>query len=138
MRYMSKVFRQKVYEKTNGRCAYCGDELNGVFQVDHIIAKRIFENSVHNKFKIPSFLQHLTIYDVNHIDNLLASCRVCNKWKDTHHLELFRSELQQQIKRLNDYSTNYRIAKKYGLVQETPNTILFYFETLKPQKCTTA
>lgn len=42
--------------------------------------------------------------------------------------ELFRTELLEQTKRLNDYSSNYRIAKKYGLVKETGYGIEFYFE----------
>jgi hypothetical protein len=53
---------------------------------------------------------------------------VCNKWKSCHSLEVFRFEIQQQLKRLNEYSSNFRLAKKYGLVEEKQQSILFYFE----------
>jgi 5-methylcytosine-specific restriction endonuclease McrA len=128
---MKKTDRQKIYDKYDGRCAYCGEEIKFKdMQVDHVISKRFFRWHIENKYKIPSFLLHLKEEDVNHIDNLFPACRVCNKWKSALHLELFRDELSAQIKRLNNYSSNYRIVKKYGLVKEEIKPIVFYFETL--------
>lgn len=124
-----KIDREQVYSKFDGHCAYCGEEiLFKEMQVDHVIPKYNFKQRVHNKFKIPEFLKHLTIDDVNHIDNLMPTCRVCNKWKNSYALEDFRNEIFEQIKRLNNYSSNYRIAKKYGLLKETIKSIVFYFE----------
>lgn len=126
---MSKIDRKAVYESLGGHCAYCGETIEYKdMQVDHIIPKQFFEWHLKNEFKIPPFLKHLKLYDVDHSDNLLPTCRVCNKWKSAHDLELFRSEIFAQIERLNKRSSNYRMAKKYGLVQETPNPIIFYFE----------
>jgi hypothetical protein len=85
---------------------------------------------VKNRFKVPPFLKHLTEKDVNHIDNLFPSCKTCNSWKTVFDLETFRDELEKQIKRLNSYSANYRMAKRYGLVEETEKPIVFYFETM--------
>ena len=126
-----KIDRTKVYEKCGGHCGYCGVEIKiKEMQVDHIIPSSFYFHHIKNKHRVPSFLSHLTESDVNHIDNLLPTCRVCNKWKSAHDLELFRKELSEQVKRLNDYSSNYRIAKKYGQIVETPNPIVFYFETI--------
>lgn len=123
------INRKDVYNKYNGRCGYCGSEINiKDMQVDHIIPKRNYLSHIKSKFNIPPFLSHLTEHDMDHIDNLMPSCRVCNNWKKTFHLELFRSEIKEQIKRLHDYSANYRLAKKYGLVEETNKDIIFYFE----------
>jgi 5-methylcytosine-specific restriction endonuclease McrA len=126
---MKKSDRQIIFDKYDGHCAYCGSPLNTKeMQVDHIIPKCNFLSHIKNKYKVPLFLTHLTEDDVNHIDNLMPTCRVCNKWKSAHSLELFRSELFEQVKRLNDYSSNYRIAKRYGLVKEEIKPIIFYFE----------
>jgi 5-methylcytosine-specific restriction endonuclease McrA len=126
-----KKQRQVVYDKHNGHCAYCGDKISVKdMQIDHIIPQLnyelIFKNNIQKM--IPSFLKHLTIRDLHHIDNLNPACRVCNKWKSTYHLELFRYELQEQTKRLKLRSSNYRMALRYGLVQETDVKIIFYFE----------
>ena len=124
-----KIDRQTIYSKFNGRCAYCGVEIQlKDMQVDHIIPQSFFAQHIYNKFRVPKFLEHLYITDVNHIDNLHPSCRVCNKWKSANDLELFRHELSEQLKRLNLYSANYRIAKKYSQIEEKEQPIIFYFE----------
>jgi len=126
---MKKAIRLQVLNKLKGKCGYCGDELNGVFQVDHIIPKQDFNRHVlYFQSWVPKFLKHLILGDVNHIDNLMPACRVCNNRKSSMHLELFRSELQDQLKRASENSANYRMAKKYGQVVETPKPIVFYFE----------
>lgn len=125
-----KIDRQEIYNKFKGHCAYCGDKITiEKMQVEHIIPKYNFLRYVQNNFQVPDFLNHLTVDDLNHIDNLFPSCRICNKWKDAFSLERFREEIQLQIERLNRYSANFRIAKRYGLVKETPKKIKFYFET---------
>lgn len=128
---MSKIDRQLILNKYNSRCGYCGEliELKSM-QVDHIIPRSEFLTCIKNNWKIPEFLKHLRITDVNHNDNLMPTCRVCNKWKANFSLEFFRKELKEQIKRLNDYSSNYRIAKKYNMIQELDIPVIFYFETL--------
>jgi 5-methylcytosine-specific restriction endonuclease McrA len=126
-----KINREEVYNKCGGRCAYCGNQIKiKEMQVDHIIPTSFFSQHINNKVRVPKFLNHLTESDVNHMDNLLPTCRVCNKWKSAHDLELFRKEIEEQVRRLNDYSSNYRMAKRYGLVEETIKPIIFYFEVI--------
>ena len=132
---MKKADREIVFMKYVGRCAYCGEVITiKEMQVDHIIPKRNFIWHIKNKYKVPEFLKHLTENDIDHIDNLFPSCRVCNKWKSTHPVEQFRKELSEQVKRLNEYSSNYRIAKRYHLVKETDYGIEFYFELKERQE----
>ncbi|ENI0651901.1 HNH endonuclease [Salmonella enterica] len=60
-----------VLNKTNGRCAYCGAVLsNDSFTIDHVIPKHHGGN--------------------NAIENLLASCRMCNTTKGTKTIEQWR------------------------------------------------
>ncbi|MBK8807800.1 MAG: hypothetical protein IPO21_14595 [Bacteroidales bacterium] len=99
--------------------------------IDHIIPKTFFIEHVRNKKRVPYFLTHLTESDVNHDDNLNPSCISCNKWKSAHDIETFRNEIYEQVRRLDIYSANYRMAKKYGLIQETLKPIIFYFESIK-------
>jgi len=47
-------------------------------------------------------------------------------------LEDFRNLISGFMKHLNEISTQYKIAKRYGLIHETPKPIVFYFE--KPNK----
>lgn len=126
-----KFDRPLIYAKYSGRCAYCGEKITyKQMQVDHIIPQVDFVRHVTNRVHIPDFLKHLTPDDVNHIDNLNPSCRICNKWKSFHSLEMFRSELHSQVKRLNAYSPSYRMAKRYGQITEIHSPITFYFENV--------
>lgn len=128
---MKKDLREQVYQKYKGHCAYCGVPIAiKDMQVDHVIPRSFYLDYVKNRFRVPDFLSHLSESDVNHIDNLMPACRVCNKWKSAHDLELFRNELQEQVNRLNKYSANYRMALKYNQIKEQQTPIKFYFETL--------
>ncbi|MCP4052790.1 MAG: hypothetical protein GY739_06950 [Mesoflavibacter sp.] len=124
--------RETVYKKFGGCCAYCGDDIHiKQMEVDHIIPKSNYDMFVMNNYKIPTFLKHLTIDDVEHIDNKFPSCIKCNRFKDNYDLESFRRELFKQLERARKYSTNYQRALKWKQVKETPTPIIFYFEQLK-------
>jgi 5-methylcytosine-specific restriction endonuclease McrA len=124
-----KEIRERVHKKYDCKCGYCGINIAyNEMQVDHIIPQNEFISHIKNQWRIPFFLKHLTEVDKDHFDNLMPACRVCNKWKDTHAIDFFRQEVFEQVKRLNDYSSNYRMAKKYDLITETVKPIVFYFE----------
>jgi 5-methylcytosine-specific restriction endonuclease McrA len=114
----------RLYNKTNGCCAYCGCELhNGNFQIDHIIPKRRGSNSqYHSNYNKEK--------GSDNENNLIACCGSCNSSKSDLDLEDFRERVLDRIKRLNDYSTEYNIAKRFGLIKELDIPIIFYFEKL--------
>ena len=137
-RYQNKIMlkskkeqRQQIHDKFNGRCAYCGIELNGKFHIDHVISQEFFTSCIKNKYKVPKFLDHLTEHDVNHLDNLFPACQKCNNKKTANPLESFRLDLQESTKRLRNYAPNYGFALRFGLIEETNKPVTFYFETIK-------
>lgn len=119
--------RQEVYDMFNGRCAYCGCELNGKFHVDHIepIRRRFLYDRVNKKW-VPNGCDNP---DKDIIDNKLPACASCNINKHSMSLEDFRNMISNFINSLNNNVTQYKIAKRYGLVTETIKPIVFYFET---------
>jgi len=119
-----KIFRNQVYDKFNGHCAYCGKQIKlKDMQIDHIIPLyRGWADLYLERYNLTR--------GTNDLPNLNPSCRVCNKWKSTFTIEAFRLEIQAQTERLNLRSSNYRMAKMYGLISETKSEVKFYFETL--------
>lgn len=51
---ISKAIRQRVYEKYNGRCAYCGRKIEYKdMQVDHFVAKKRLERRRNGRYFKP-------------------------------------------------------------------------------------
>ena len=64
------------------------------------------------------------------IDNQNPACASCNINKHSGSLEDFRNMVKGFLKHLNEISTQYKIAKRFNLIEETGNEVKFYFETL--------
>ncbi len=117
-----KEERQFLYNKTDGRCGYCGCELPEKWHIDHI--EPVQRNSANkNKMYRPE-------RDV--IENKIASCPTCNLYKTTFDVEQFRRELGMQISRLENHSINYRLAIKYKQLKPTNEPVVFYYEKNAP------
>lgn len=107
-RNIPKEERKAVYEKYNGHCAYCGEEIAyEKMQVDHLIP--------------------LHKGGADNLQNYMPSCRKCNQYKHTLSLEDFREQIGLTVKRLQGVYA-YVMATKYGLVTETDIPVTFYFE----------
>lgn len=112
----SKRVREKVYQKYNGHCAYCGCELQYKdMQVDHIIPQydRIYKGEA----------------VINDFENLNPACRACNFYKGTKTIERFRKDITETLIPNLKKNFNYRLAKKYGFVAENEaDSVTFYYE----------
>ena len=128
---MSKKLRDFLFNKYNGRCAYCGDILEKSWHIDEIepvrrnhIYDRVKKKFVINKDNPMQHPERLTIENQN------PSCPSCNINKHSLSLEEFRLLIKGFTKHLNEKSTQYKIAKRYGLVQENEIDVVFYFEKI--------
>lgn len=116
-----KTIRMNLYDKYNHKCAYCGCDLEYKdMQIDHI--ESVYANT--------DFKQIMTEEEIYSEENLLPACRQCNFYKSSATVEDFRKRLC--IAMMNNLRKNfgYRLAIKYGLVEEHVKPIKFYFETL--------
>ncbi len=115
---MKGIERKQVYEKYDGRCAYCGNLIEYKdMQVDHIIPKRSYYN-----FESP-----------DDIGNLNPSCRRCNHYKRAGSLFYFRKCLiEMEHKVLGTYLG--KVAVDYGMVTWLGWDGKFYFEYFEKDK----
>ena len=104
-----RVYRQKVYEKYNGHCAYCGKAIAiKDMQVDHILSKR---NG-----------------GMDDIDNLNPSCRLCNHYKRAADIETFRNDLLGGLMDRLMKIYIFRVALDYGMITINDWDKKFYYE----------
>jgi 5-methylcytosine-specific restriction endonuclease McrA len=134
---MKKDERLKVFNKTNGRCAYCGNILEKGWHVDH--KEPILRKMKEVKGYLTNEGQWVPSRYINDgcenpemdcFENMLAACPSCNINKHSGSVENFRDLIANFIKSLNSYSVQYAIAKRYGLVVEVEKPVVFYFETI--------
>lgn len=116
-----KKTRMFLYEKFNHRCAYCGCDLEHKdLQIDHV--KSVYLHTDIN--------QTMTEDEMYSIENLLPCCRQCNFYKSNFELETFRERLATVMMNNVRKDFGYRLALKYGLIEENIKPIVFYFETI--------
>lgn len=135
MKHIPHKIKKIVLNKFDGRCAYCGTKPLRLC-IDHIIPRNHFYSYVKSRHKIPEFLNHLTEWDCNHIDNLFPACFSCNNYKSAMSLETFRRNVGELIQRLNDHFNQYKIAKRFNLLEETNKKVIFHFENQLHQTTT--
>ena len=98
--------RDKIFNKFNGKCAYCGCELQKGWHIDHLLP--LVRSPFTGEQQYP---------ERNNFDNLMPSCPSCNNYKHSYSIEEFRrliSELRKQLM----LSTQYKISLRYGLINE--------------------
>lgn len=111
----NKKIRETIYQKYDGKCAYCGDDLTGKFTIDHITPKRRKDPKHPNKGK-------------DTIDNYNPCCYSCNSSKSTFTLEQWREEISLKVDRLMRDSSQFRLVWRFGLIGFKKETVTFYFE----------
>jgi hypothetical protein len=130
---MTKAVRQIIFNKYGGKCAYCGCDLVRGWHVDEIEPVRRNHKYDWNKKRFVIDKDDPMMHPERmHIDNQNPSCAPCNIQKGSFSVEQFRSNIAQFVNSLNQYSTQYKFAKRYGLVQENEIEVEFYFEKVTP------
>ncbi|QBQ41098.1 HNH endonuclease [Sphingobacterium psychroaquaticum] len=114
---LTKQQRIDLYNKYEGRCAYCGVELPERWHADHI--EPIVRDWVKGGCERP---------ENNRLENLNPSCPSCNIIKNSLSLESFRQVIAGFIPSLNRDSTQYKFAKRYSLLEERDVEVRFWFE----------
>lgn len=135
---MTKKERNIVFEKYGGKCAYCGCELQKGWHVDHLDScRRLTEDvqvlqpeGVYPRYKYVTKFVGYANPNAHHIDNYMPSCPSCNINKHGDTIEEFRRSIEGYLRSLNLRMVQYKMVKKYRLVEETNKPVVFYFETL--------
>lgn len=119
--------RQRIWEKSGGRCWYCGCLLpEKGWHADHV---EPIERKVQHQFGKGLFTtDECRRPDLDHEDNLVPSCASCNINKHAMSVEAFRYTIQHYLVSLNRDSTQYVVAKRYGLIMEMDHPVTFWFE----------
>lgn len=114
---MSKK-RQAIWDKSGGKCWYCGTKLSEKWDADHF--HPVIRHPGTQKMLIPEF-------DV--IENLVPSCKPCNNFKHSHTIDGFRFVINEQFDNVPKNSTGMRQLMRLNLVDIERKPIEFWFES---------
>jgi 5-methylcytosine-specific restriction endonuclease McrA len=123
---LGKSQRAALREKFGGRCAYCGEPLGERWHADHIISVQRKQEYVRGK----GFVSTGEMYrpENDHVGNLAPACAPCNIDKHSMSLEHWREKLARTLEVLQRNHPTYRHALRFGMLEEKPAPIVFYFE----------
>lgn len=107
--------RERILEKSGGKCWYCGTELNGRWHADHF----------HPLIRI----EGEPLYpELDTEENLVPSCIACNNFKSSNSIEGYRFIVNEQFENTLKNSTGLRQLNRLGLVDMEPKPVVFWFE----------
>lgn len=101
----TKKQRFSFWEKADRRCVYCGKELElSEMQIDHLFP--------------------LNRGGEDEPENLVCACRLCNWYKQSLTVDLFRAQISGIPERLRK-NPAFRIAERYGLITVNQKHVTF-------------
>lgn len=116
-REISLKKRLIVFDKSKGKCNYCGCKIYmKSFHVDHIIPRN----------------RNLPPHErgTNDIENLTAACMSCNASKSNSTIDVWRKKIELKYDKLLESSSQFRLLVRLGIIKKT-STVKFYFEKQK-------
>lgn len=115
---ISKDVRNYLYEKYNGRCALCG----AVLEIGwHVTTKN-------GNWLLPVHIEGKGPF-IN-IRNLLPACIPCGSAKGDLSVEQFRKKMEMALWFI-EQNIQFKQALRFGLIQLTNTSVVFYFEKSK-------
>ncbi len=124
---LTKQQRTKIYNKSKGKCWYCGTKLpKKGWHADHFLpVGRIMKYNRAKRKKVWTGKFRYPKRDT--MSNLVPSCPTCNFWKKSKSINTFRKSLQKLHQTVMN-NANVRMAEKYGIVTRDKIKIIFWFE----------
>lgn len=123
---LNKTEREQLRLKYLGRCAYCGDPLGNRWHADHLEPVERVLQHVRGKGFVPT--GEVWRPENNCLGNMMPSCPPCNIDKHKMSLEDWRTKLQNAAAVLGRNNPTYRHARRFGLIRETGDPVVFFFE----------
>jgi hypothetical protein len=123
---LTKAQRTDLSQKFDGLCAYCGKPLGDRWHADHFEAVQRKLEYVRGK----GFVATGEVYrpENDTLANMMPSCPPCNIDKHMMALEDWRTKLSRTLGVLQRNNPTYRHALRFGMLEEKPAPIVFYFE----------
>lgn len=123
--------REKIFDKSGGRCWYCGCELKKGWHADHFhpivrdVVPNVDKRGVTIGYKTGKECRYP---ELDTFENLVPSCPQCNNFKHSLPIEAYRSLISDQFINTLKQSTGLRQLQRLGLIDIAPKPVVFWYE----------
>lgn len=128
----NEKIRAHLWQKYNGRCAYCGKPLGDDWQIDHV--KPVYR-----------YKGKLCAPEADVLENMVPAISIVNHYKRAASVDVFRTWLLGELhtrmtklpknpkseKSIRHKAYMLRIAELFDITPDKPFSGVFYMETLK-------
>jgi hypothetical protein len=128
----TKAQRLAVHAMFDGRCAYCGIVLGARWHVDHKDPV-IRCDPKRSPGPLTADGRKAIHADRHNIENMFPACPGCNIDKGGFCVDGYREWIVAHVRGLHRQS-NFRSALRHGLIAETNNPVVFYFERVANER----
>lgn len=129
----TKKQRGIVWDKSGGKCWYCGCDLLKGWHIDHL--EPIIRDTIIIPDTSDSQYSHKSVSTgkclrphLDTIENMVPSCAPCNLFKSVYDVEFFRQEIAAQRERVRKSSSGFRIAERFDIIEVKDIPVVFWFE----------
>jgi len=122
----SKRQKEALRAKFDGRCAYCGNQLDKM-HADHMEPVGRVDKDPWSR-PLPAAERRLHNPERNVVSNMMPACAPCNLHKGGYRLEQWREYLQRSAEIVRKQTSTFRAAERFGVITVSDAPITFYFE----------
>lgn len=128
----SKSQREKLRQKFDGRCGYCGEELTKM-QADHV--KPVIRLTTDPWGKtLPASERRYIKPERNVVGNMMPACPACNNSKGGYDLEGWRDLISRSAEIVAKQKPIFKAGVRFGVIEVTDQPVVFHFETVDDSK----
>lgn len=128
---LTKAQRATLRAMFGGHCAYCGCDLGELWHADHVVPCERKWVPVNGRAVATGEFHRP---ESNRIENFMPACPPCNIDKHMMSIEHWREKLARTLEVLQRNYPTYRHALRFGMLEEKPAPIVFYFERVGVQE----
>lgn len=122
----TKRQREILRKKFDGRCAYCGCELEKM-HADHLMPVIRVTRDAHGR-PLPNAESYLIKPERNTVANMMPACAPCNLHKGGYSLEGWRDIIQRSGAILRRDTSTFRAGERFGVIAVSEQPVVFHFE----------
>lgn len=130
----TKAQREDLRAKFDGKCAYCGNDLDRM-HADHMEPVIRVTRDPHGR---PLAEPYMIKPERNTVANMMPACAACNLHKGGYSLEGWRDILQRSAAILRRDTSTFRAGERFGIIAVTEYPIRFHFEKIAALKARSA